>query len=188
MNRFLISLCLCVSLVSTYSCKREPELAKLYPLPEFSLTDQSERSVTLADLKGRVWIADFIFTNCGGICPVMTEKMRKLHDVLPQDIRFVSISVDPERDTPKALAAYAAAHGAPQERWLFLTGDKQALYDLCVKGFKLPLDPAGGTTAEPIAHSTRFVLVDQQGEIRGYYDATEEDSMTRLIADSKKLL
>jgi protein SCO1 len=86
------------------------------------------------------------------------------------------------------LAAYAAEHGATRDRWLFLTGDKQALYDLCIKGFKLPLDEAGGTPAEPIAHSTRFVLVDKQGEIRGYYTATEEEDLNRLAADAKKLL
>jgi len=86
------------------------------------------------------------------------------------------------------LAAYAAEHGATRERWLFLTGDKQSLYDLCVKGFKLPLDESGGTAAEPIAHSTRFVLVDKQGEIRGYYSGTEEQDLMRLAADAKQLL
>ena len=188
MKSALSSLCLCLSLLALWGCKREAELQKLYPVPDFSLTDQTEKKVTLSDLKGRVWVADFIFTNCGGICPVMTEKMRKLHESLPREIQLVSITVDPDRDTPKALAAYAAEHGAPQDRWLFLTGDKQSLYNLCVQGFKLPLDATGGTPAEPIAHSTRFVLVDQQGEIRGYYDGTEEESMTRLIHDAKSLL
>src|SRR3989442_8190401 len=110
----------------------------------------------------------------------MTEKMRKLMDELAADIHMVSFSVDPVRDTPKALAAYAAEHGATGDRWLFLTGDKQALYDICIKGFKLPLDSEGGTEAEPIAHSTRFVLVDKYGEIRGYYSGTEEDELKRL--------
>src|SRR5262245_14840377 len=118
----------------------------------------------------------------------MTEKMRKLQQVLPGEIRMVSFSVDPGRDTPKALAAYAAEHGATRDRWLFLTGDKQALYDLCVKGFKLPVDDTDGTPVEPITHSTRFVLVDKQGEIRGYYSGTEEDALTQLTADAKKLL
>ena len=70
---------------------------------------------------------------------------------------------------------------------MFLTGDKQALYEICVKGFKLPLDTEGGTPAEPIAHSTRFVLVDKQGEIRGYYSGTEEDELKRLAMDAKRL-
>jgi protein SCO1/2 len=96
--------------------------------------------------------------------------------------------VDPDRDTAKALAAYAAEQGATRDRWLFLTGDKQALYDLCMKGFKLPLDASAGTTLEPIAHSTRFVLVDRQGEIRGYYSATEEEDLQRLAVEAKTLL
>src|SRR5262245_11541971 len=187
MRSLIFSLCLCASVVMS-ACKHEPELTRFYPLPDFSLTDQTEKTVTLADLKGKVWVADFIFTNCGGTCPMMTEKMLKLQQGLPAQIQMVSITVDPDRDTPRALAAYAAEHGATRTRWLFLTGDKQSLYDLCVKGFKLPLDESGGTTAEPIAHSTRFVLVDKQGEIRGYYTGTEEQDLMRLAADAKQLL
>jgi len=188
MQKSSLLLCLCVSVVIAAACKRAPELTRFYPLPDFSLTDQTDTQVTLADRKGRVWIADFIFTHCAGTCPVMTDQMRELHDTLPPEIRMVSITVDPDRDTPKALAAYAAEHGATRERWLFLTGDKQSLYDLCVKGFKLPIDETGGTPAEPIAHSTRFVLVDQQGEIRGYYSGTEEEDLKRLSEDAKSLL
>jgi protein SCO1/2 len=187
MKNVLFSLCLCAA-VASVGCKGEPELTRYYPLPDFSLTDQTDKTVTLADLKGKVWIADFIFTNCGGTCPMMTDQMRKLKDALPAGIRMVSITVDPDRDTPKALAAYAAERGAARDRWLFLTGEKQALYDLCVKGFKLPIDDSSGTPAEPIAHSTRFVLVDKQGEIRGYYSATENEDLNRLSADAKKLL
>jgi protein SCO1 len=182
----IVLTCLCVSLV-TSACKSK-ELTKFYALPDFALIDQTDKTVTLADLKGRVWVADFIFTNCGGTCPMMTEQMKKLQKSLPAEIRMVSITVDPARDTSKALAAYAAEHGATRDRWLFLTGDKQALFDLCIKGFKLPLDETGGTPAEPIAHSTRFVLVDQQGEIRGYYSGTEEEELNRLSEDAKTLL
>jgi protein SCO1/2 len=170
------------------ACRREPDLPKLYPLPDFSLTDQTDKTVTLADLKGHVWIADFIFTNCAGTCPMMTEHMRKLHDGLPPEVRMVSITVDPARDTVKALADYAAEQGVTRDRWLFLTGDKQSLFDLCMRGFKLPLDETGGTEAEPIAHSTRFVLVDKDAEIRGYYSGTDEEDLKRLGEDAKKLL
>ncbi len=171
-----------------FGCNREPKLTKFYPVPDFSLTDQSGQTVSLNDLKGKVWVADFIFTNCGGTCPVMTEKMRKLMDELSADIHMVSFSVDPARDTPKALAAYAAEHGADSDRWLFLTGEKQVMVDICMNGFKLPLDEERGTPAEPITHSTRFVLVDKQGEIRGYYAGTEEGEVKRLAADAKRLL
>ena len=171
-----------------FGCNREPKLTKFYPVPDFSLTDQSGQTVSLNDLKGKVWVADFIFTNCGSTCPFMTEKMRKLMDELPADIHIVSFTVDPARDTPKALAAYAAEHGADSDRWLFLTGEKQVMVDICMNGFKLPLDEERGTPAEPITHSTRFVLVDKQGEIRGYYAGTEEGEVKRLAADAKKLL
>jgi cytochrome oxidase Cu insertion factor (SCO1/SenC/PrrC family) len=181
-------LCLSALAIAVVGCKREPELNRFYPLPDFSLTDQTDATVTLADLKGRVWVADFIFTNCAGGCPMMTGKMRELQQHLPAEIRMVSITVDPDRDTPKALADYAAQNGATRDRWLFLTGDKKALHDLCVNGFKLPLDETGGTPAEPIAHSTRFVLVDQTGEIRGYYSATDDEDLKRLATDAKSLL
>jgi cytochrome oxidase Cu insertion factor (SCO1/SenC/PrrC family) len=184
----VISVCVYLSLVLITACKREPELPKYYALPDFTLTDQTDKTVKLADLTGHVWIADFIFTNCGGTCPVMTDKMRMLHDTLPAAVRMLSITVDPSRDTSKVLAQYAAEHGASRDRWLFLTGDKQALYDLCVKGFKLPLDDTGGTALEPIAHSTRFVLLDRDSQVRGYYSGTEEEDLKRLVEDAKKLL
>ena len=174
--------------ILAFSCNRASNLETFYPVPDFSLTDQTDKPVTLHELKGRVWVADFIFTNCGGTCPVMTEKMRKLQETLPADIRLVSFTVDPARDTSKALAAYAAEHGATRERWLFLTGDKQELYDICIKGFKLPLQDDEGTPLEPITHSTRFVLVDKEGQVRGYYSGTEEEDLKRLAAAAKGLL
>ena len=176
-----------LSLVLLVSCNRAPDLQTFYPVPDFSLTDQTDRTVTLQDLKGKVWVADFIFTNCGGTCPVMTEKMRKLQEMLPPNIRLGSFTVDPNRDTSKVLAAYAAEHGATRDRWLFLTGDKQMLYDICIKGFKLPLENDAGTPLEPITHSTRFVLVDKQGQIRGYYGGTEEQELNRLGADARRI-
>jgi protein SCO1/2 len=169
------------------ACSHETEIPTFYTLPDFSLIDQSGNPVTLHDLAGKVWVADFIFTNCGGTCPLMTEEMRKLQDALPPAVHFVSFTVDPARDTSQILAAYAQEHGANRDRWSFLTGDKQDLFDICIKGFKLPLDTEGGTPSEPIAHSTRFVLVDKKGDIRGYYSGTEEDELKRLAADAKRV-
>jgi protein SCO1/2 len=188
MNKlFAAGLLLCGFLLF-FSCKKAAPLPSYYAVPEFSLQDQTDTAVTLADLKGKVWIADFIFTNCAGTCPMMTAHMRKLHDAVPADIKLVSFTVDPARDTPKVLASYAAEYGATRDRWLFLTGDKEALYDLCVKGFKLALDETSGTDVEPITHSTRFVLVDKNGQVRGLYSGTEADDLTRLAADAKSLL
>ena len=159
-----------------------------FAVADFSLTERSGKTITLRDLAGKVWVADFIFTNCGGTCPVMTEKMRTLQDVLPSGITLVSFTVDPSRDTVEILSGYARKYGADENRWLFLTGNKQALYDLSVKGFKLALDDTSGTVAEPITHSTRFVLVDQKGMIRGYYSGTEDEDLKRLSSEAKKLL
>src|SRR5260370_866763 len=104
----------CVLLLASLlpACTRSTNLPSYYRLPDFSLTDQSGKPVTLHDLSGKVWVADFIFTNCGGTCPVMTGKMRKLQEALPPEIHLVSFSVDPERDTQKILAAYAEEYGA----------------------------------------------------------------------------
>ncbi|PYS54007.1 MAG: SCO family protein [Acidobacteria bacterium] len=176
--------------VLSFRCTRpaRPDIPVYFAVPDFSLIERSGKTVTLRDLAGKVWVADFIFTNCGGTCPLMTEKMRKLQDVLPPGIHMVSITVDPSRDTVDVLADYARKYGADDDRWLFLTGEKQALYELSVKGFKLALDDTSGTAAEPITHSTRFVLVDQKGMIRGYYSGTEDEELKRLSSEAKKLL
>ncbi len=170
------------------ACHRQPQLTNYYPVPDFSLTDQAGKPVRLHDLSGKVWVADFIFTHCGGTCPMMTDRMLKLQTTLPNEIHLVSFTVDPDRDTSQALAAYAQEHGASHDRWLFLTGDKQAMFDICFKGFKLPLDYEGGTPAEPITHSTRFVLVDRHGDIRGYYSGLEDEALKQLAADAGSLL
>jgi protein SCO1/2 len=157
-------------------------------VPDFSLNNQESRSITRAELTGKVWIADFIFTNCSGICPVMTGQMRRLQEKLPDEIHFVSFSVDPAHDTPEVLAAYAARGGADSKRWWFLTGDKEALYRVSIQGFKLAVDDTTGTPVEPVTHSSRFVLVDRNGQIRGYYGIEDADAMTRLTADASRLL
>ena len=157
-------------------------------IPPFSLVEADGRTVDLQEFQGKVWIADFIFTSCAGMCPMMTSQMRKLQDALPQDIRLVSFSVDPARDTPAVLADYANRFGANRERWLFVTGDRQSMYDLSIKGFKLGVDDKQGTEAEPITHSSRFVLVDKDARIRGYYSGSEEEDLKRLIEDAKRFL
>jgi protein SCO1 len=170
-----------------FGCAQKPDI-NYGAVPEFSLTDQSGKTMTRADLAGKVWIADFIFTNCAGTCPMITGTMRRLQNALPDEVHLVSFSVDPERDTPEVLAEYAKNSHANTMRWHFLTGDKNQLYDLSIKGFKLALDDTGGTDAEPITHSTRLVLIDKQGNIRGYYGGTDEDDMRKLFTDAAALL
>jgi protein SCO1/2 len=152
----------------------------LVQLPGFTLIERNDQPVSLASLRGRVWIADFVFTNCAGPCPVMSRRMAELRSDLDRrglkDILCVSISVDPDRDTTAVLREYAKMHGADEKSWLFVTGEKKTIRDLAVKGFKVVVEDPGDPDGQ-IIHSARFVLVDQLGRIRGYYNAlTDEET------------
>ncbi|HZF10425.1 MAG TPA: SCO family protein [Thermoanaerobaculia bacterium] len=161
-------------------------------VPAFSLTNRDGRTVTRETLAGSPWIADFVFTRCAASCPMMTARLAHLNRDLPvgKRVHLVSFSVDPDHDTSAVLARYAASFHAPP-RWLFLTGTVAEIHRLSREGFKLAVDipKAGdaGNPQEPILHSTRFVLVDGQGRIRGYYDGFDEEAMGRLQRDLKAL-
>ncbi|GMU24405.1 MAG: hypothetical protein AMXMBFR13_44790 [Phycisphaerae bacterium] len=169
-------------------------LPVMYGLPEFSLTARRGRPVTLDTLVGKVWIADFVFTSCAGPCPLMTTKMAGLQADLADagDLRLVTITVDPVNDTPQRLQEYAQRYRAHKEKWLFLTGGREDIYRLSTEGFKLAaIVDEEGVAADPdhpILHSTRFVLVDRQGRIRGYYDGMSAESVEQLKADARRLL
>jgi cytochrome oxidase Cu insertion factor (SCO1/SenC/PrrC family) len=162
-------------------------------VPDFALVSQTGDSVHLRDLRGQVWIADFIFTNCASTCPMMTAQLSRLEKGLAGErgVRLVSFSVDPERDTPARLAEYAKSYGAQPERWMFLTGDKHAIRQLSIEGFRLAVaDPSPeelARGAEAVLHSTRLVLVDGDAHIRGYYDGTDDAAVERLGEDVKRL-
>ena len=166
-------------------------LPVLATVPDFSLTEASGRAVSRQDLAGGPWVADLVFTSCSGICPTMTSAMSRLvanSADLPQ-VRFVSISVDPERDTPETLTAYAERFKADRKRWLFLTGEQAAIRSLATEGLKLPLadgDPAQGE--DPILHSQRFVLIDAQSRVRGTYDVRDQEAMFKLRGDMQRLI
>ncbi|HET9225072.1 MAG TPA: SCO family protein [Thermoanaerobaculia bacterium] len=188
---FLVVALLAVAAATAFQWLRRPEPLPVYgQLPEFSLVNRDGRTIRLVDLEGKAWVADFVFTRCPASCPMMSARMARLERDLPEDlaVRLVSISVDPGHDTPEVLDAYAERFQAP-DRWLFLTGEKEAVRSLCVEGFKLGLDmePAPGMGPEPILHSTRFVLVDGEGRIRGYYEAFDESSMEKLRKDLLRL-
>jgi protein SCO1/2 len=154
-------------------------------VPDFSLTNQQGESLGLSDMAGKIWIADFIFTNCPTICPAMTQEMARLQSEFVADpVYFVSFSVDPERDTADILSRYAKAYGADDRRWHFLTGDKAHIYQLAEKGFSL----AAGHKGSEILHSTRFVLVKPDGNIHDHYDSRSKPAMIRLRRDIKTLL
>ncbi|MBI5092097.1 MAG: SCO family protein [Candidatus Hydrogenedentes bacterium] len=161
-----------------------PALPVLWPIPEFHLLNTENTVVSPADFRGKVWVADFIFTTCAGPCPAMTARMAKLQEQFKNQpgVRFVSISVNPEFDTPAVLAEYGKQNGANPDRWTFLTGDSNAIQKVAAEGFKF------GTMDEPIMHSTRFALVDRQGRMRGSYIATDDASIRKLPNDIESLL
>jgi protein SCO1/2 len=157
-------------------------------VPNFQLTNQDGRPFGSTQLAGKIWIADFIFTSCPGPCPMVSSRMSELQKPLEKtDVHLVSFSVDPEKDTPEILRCYAEKLNAEPARWDFLTGSKSALYDLSKNGFKLAVSDGSEEAGVPV-HSTRMVLVDRHGEIRGYYEATAVDAVTKLIADTNHLL
>ena len=176
-----------INLWSVFDTKSEVAVSKgeTFSVPGFSLTDQRGESLGLSDMAGKIWVADFIFTNCPTICPAMTQEMARLQSEFVADpVYFVSFSVDPERDTPKVLSRYATAYGADDRRWHFLTGDKTKIYQLAEQGFFLDAGPKGGE----ILHSPRFVLVKPDGNIHDYYNSRSKPAMLRLRQDVKTLL
>ena len=157
--------------------------AVLGGLPAFTLTDQTGKPFGSRELAGRIWVADFIFTSCQGACPLLSERMREVGKRarhLGPDFHLVSISVDPERDTPDRLAAYAARYGANPISWSFLTGPEAAIQATVVEGFKVGAgkERAGGADGGAgfweIFHGEKLVLVDRAMRIRGYFAATPE--------------
>ena len=162
----------------------------LVDLPQFSLIDEQGKPFHRDDMLGRVWVADFVFTSCADACPRLQNKMRRIQDrLLPLEqggnIGLLSISVDPERDTPEKLRSYAQAFGARAGMWRYLTGEQKEVERTVVQGFhtamaKMPVKSADShIEAFDIMHGERLVLVDRLGRIRGYYDADDQDNLLR---------
>ena len=157
-------------------------------VPAFELINQDGRRFGSTQLLGKIWIADFIYTTCPGPCPMISSRMSELQKPLEKtDVHLVSFTVDPARDTPQILRGYAEKLQAEPDRWDFLTGSQSTIYGLSRNGFKLAISDGNEEKGIPV-HSTRMILVDRHGEIRGYYDAAEADGMTRLLADTNHLL
>jgi putative membrane protein len=170
---------------AVFSSARPPVLRSL---PDFALVAHDGSRVSRERLSGRAFVADFIFTRCGGACPAMTSQMARLQKELPPGTGLVSFTVDPVFDTPEVLARYAAAHGAGPG-WLFVTGPESALHALATQGFKLAameVPPEERRTGDdgPFLHSSKLVLVDGRGDIRGYYDSESAGARHRLVRDA----
>ena len=171
---------------------RPDPMPVLATIPDFSLTERSGEPFGLAQLRGQVWVADFIFTNCGGTCPIMTTHMNELQSALAEarltTVKLVSFTVDPERDTPEVLRRFADGYGAEKDRWFFVTGPGSAMQKLAKEGFMLAAAASGGNPEEDVIHSNRFVLVDARGRIRKYYLGTEPGVAQQIVQDLKHLL
>lgn len=164
-----------------------------HQLPEFELIDSTGQPFKRTDLKGKTWIADFIFTRCGGPCPTMSLAMSRFQKSIKpgEDIKLVSITVDPDFDTQKVLSDYASSYVTKPKLWYFLTGPRQVIRKIVNEDFKLPLgDPEAKVAPNDptfILHSTYFVLVDGKGRVRGYYDTTNPEAVNQVLTDAKKL-
>lgn len=173
--------------------RRNEDIPIVSAIPSFSLTNQDGQKFGLNELSGEVWVAGFIFTRCSGPCPMVSAAMAALQqDPGLAELKILSISVDPEHDSPQILKDYANNFRADTQRWQLLTGPKESVYELIHKGFKLAVQEAPAEMNVPIgerySHSSRLVLIDRQGRIRGYYESTDGPAMLRLRKDAGQLL
>ena len=163
-------------------------------VPVFSFTDQHGKPFGLNDLRGKVWVADTIFTRCNAICPTLTGGMKQIQSALArkpraaEEIRLVSISIDGGYDTPQVLTDYARGFSADPERWLFLTGSPTDVWPFVQDGLKLPVEEGPPGDTRDILHSGKLLLIDRAGVIRGYYDGLSEAGRIELLVDLAKLL
>jgi len=157
------------------SAASEDALKRFWQVPAFELVDQEGRIFNSSQMLGKVWVVDFFYTTCPGPCPALTSRLSEVHRAFGGENRmgFLSISSDPEKDQPPVLKKYAEKFNA-DARWLFLTGTTKAIFAIANQGFKLSLTRTEGG-AEPVTHSTRLVLVDAAGWVRGFYEGVGEE-------------
>lgn len=163
-------------------------LDRIAQVPEFSFTSQTGETVTREDLAGSIWVADFIFTRCPNPCPIMSDRMQELQEAIKKkggNVRLVTVTVDPEHDTPEVLAAYAKRYDADPSLWKFLTGEPEAIREFVTRGMLQPLakDPAN----VPV-HSQRFLVVDSEGILRSYHDLDDPELLPKLLMDIGTLM
>ena len=184
----LISLGICLFISFTafsfYKETRKESLPVLGQVRNFHLLDEQGRNFSLGSLQGEIWIANFFFTTCSDICPIMSRNMAALHRTfaMVDGVSLVSITVNPENDSSQVLNEYARKYKADTDKWHFLTGPRTQIKELAVESFKL------GSVDEPVFHSAQFALVDRQGMIRGYYDGVQSGEVSQLFKDVSLLL
>ncbi len=163
-----------------------------HKVANFSFTNQEGKTITQDDVKGKICVVEYFFTTCKGICPRMNENMTKVYGAFRgnDDIKILSHTVDPKKDTVEAMRDYALRFDADPKQWMFLTGDKKELYDMARYSYLVTAVDDTGTVdiQSDFIHTDRFVLVDRDGHIRGQYKGTDMGDINRLIGDIKELL
>jgi protein SCO1 len=172
---------------------RPAELEDYGKMPAFRLTDHTGATITDQDLRGRVVVANFIFTRCTTVCPVFTMKMRRVQDRtsdVASELKLISFSVDPEHDTPQVLAEYAATHQADADRWRFITGTFEEVRRVVTDGLAMAMEEMGvqASGAPDIVHAEHFVLFDRAGRIRGYYHSNDATRVEHMLRDARRLI
>jgi protein SCO1/2 len=158
-----------------------------HAIPSFNFINQNNKKISDKDLEGKIYVANFFFASCQTVCPKMNKEVRRVQDAFKDnpDVRFISFTVDPERDTVEALAAYAKEMGADDNKWWFLTGNRDSIYDLARDGYLVPA--ALGNTQNDFFHSQNLILVDKNRHMRGLYDGSEPAEVDTLIDEIKVL-
>ena len=173
---------------------RKSDLPVYGQIQPFALTNQLGEEFTLKDLKGRVWVADIIFTRCAGPCPKMTQEMAGLQNAFSEEpkLEFVTLTTDPDHDSPKVLKRYAGKFGADSARWNFLTGTKPEIKNLAIGSLKLAAiekeEEQQQNENDLFIHSTTFILVDKHGRMRGAYESLEPGFQEKISSDIRELL
>ena len=176
--------------------KERPSTGKLQiigsKVGSFSFTNQEGKTITDKDVAGKIRVIEYFFTTCKGICPKMNDNMAKVYDQYRYNDKVIIMShtVDPKNDSAQAMKAFGQKYNADPKHWLFLTGDKQELYNMARYSYLISAmdDTAGITIDKDFIHDNHFVLVDDENYIRGFYDGLDKDAINKLIGDIKLLL
>jgi len=160
-----------------------------HSIPDFEFIDQDDRKIDQKSMEGKIYVAEYFFTTCKSICPVMNDNLKRVYKEFRnrKDFLILSHTVDPETDSVPVLKQYADAHGVNDDRWKFVTGDKKKLYEIARKGYLLNAEEGNGGE-EDFIHTQNFALIDKEHHIRGFYDGTDSLEINRMIQDIRILL
>ncbi|MGJ5642900.1 SCO family protein [Formosa sp. S-31] len=164
------------------------DVKKYHKIADFSLTNQNGKTITQDDYKDKIYVADFFFTTCQTICPIMTQHMEQIQQEILNDdeVMLLSHTVTPEIDTVAQLKRYAIAKGVNDSKWNLVTGSKKAIYELARKSY-LAVKTTGNGDAYDMIHTENFMLIDKKRQIRGFYDGTDPEAIDKLLNDISNL-